>query len=49
MQKCKYVQEKIKIENLTDGDLEKSESDSDSNDEIQNLILIMMNKFKKAF
>ena len=31
---CKYVQEKIKIENYIDEDLEKSESDSDSNDEI---------------
>ena len=31
LQECKYVQEKIKIENLIDDDLEKSESDSDSN------------------
>ena len=48
LQECKYVQEKIKIENLIDDDL-----DSDSNDEIEsdnNLrILIMMNKFKKIF
>ena len=35
LEECKYVQEKIKIENLIDDDLEKSESDSDSNDEIQ--------------
>ena len=35
LEECKYVQEKIKIENLIDGDLEKSESDSDSNDEIE--------------
>ena len=35
LEECKYVPEKIKIENLIDGDLEKSESDSDSNDEIE--------------
>ena len=29
------MQERIKIENLIDDDLEKSESDSDSNDEIE--------------
>ena len=34
LEECKYVQEKIKIENFIDGDLEKIESDSDSNDEI---------------
>ena len=33
LQECKYVQEKIKTENSTNDDLEKSESDSDSNDE----------------
>ena len=33
LQECKYVQEKIKIENHIDEDLEKSESDSESNDE----------------
>ena len=33
LEECKYVQEKIKIENLIDEDLEKSESDSNSNDE----------------
>ena len=32
---CKYVQEKIKIENLIDDYLEKSASDSDSNNEIE--------------
>ena len=32
MEERKYVQEKIKIENLVDENLEKSESDSDSND-----------------
>ena len=34
LEECKYVQEKIKIENFIDDDLEKIESDSDSNDEI---------------
>ena len=33
LEECKNVQEKIKIENHIDEDLEKSESDSDSNDE----------------
>ena len=33
LEECKYVQEKIKTENYIDKDLEKSESDSDSNDE----------------
>ena len=36
LEECKYVQEKIKIENLIDDDLEKSESDSDFNDETNN-------------
>ena len=35
LEECKYVQEKIKIENLIDGDLEKSESDSRFNDETE--------------
>ena len=35
LEECKYVQEKIKIENLIDGNLEKSESDSDANGEIE--------------
>ena len=33
LEECKYVQEKIKTENYIDEDLEKSKSDSDSNDE----------------
>ena len=33
LEEYKYVQEKIKTENYIDQDLEKSESDSDSNDE----------------
>ena len=35
LEECKYVQEKIKIENHIDNDLEKSELDSDSNDETE--------------
>ena len=33
LEEYKYVKGKIKTENYTDGNLEKSESDSDSNDE----------------
>ena len=35
---CKYVQEKIKIENVIDDNLEKSESNSDYNDETESEI-----------
>ena len=35
LEECKYEQEKIKIQNLSDDNLEKSESDSDSNDETE--------------
>ena len=38
LEECKYEQEKIKMENLTDDDLKKSkseESDSDSNNETE--------------
>ena len=35
IEECKYVQEKTKIENLIHCDLEKSESDGDSNDETE--------------
>ena len=38
LEECKYVQEKIKIENITDDDLEKSESDSVSINEIESHI-----------
>ena len=38
LEECKYVQEKIKIESHIDEDLEKSESDSDSNDEAESNI-----------
>ena len=33
LEDCKYEQKRMKIENLIDEDLEKSKSDSDSNDE----------------
>ena len=33
--KCKYEEKRIKIENPTDDDLGKSESDSDANDEAE--------------
>ena len=37
LEECKYIQEKIKIENYINEDLENSESDSDSiNDFIRN-------------
>ena len=35
LEECKYVQKKIKSENYIDEDLEKSWSDSDSNDETE--------------
>ena len=35
LEECKYEQKRIKIENLIDDDLEKSESDSDSIDEAE--------------
>ena len=35
LEECKYLQEKIKTENYTDEDLEKSESNSDANDETE--------------
>ena len=35
LEKCKYIQEKIKTENYIDEDLENSESDSNSNDETE--------------
>ena len=35
LKECKHEQERIKIENLIDDDLEKSDSDSDSNDETE--------------
>ena len=35
LEKCKYAQEKMKIENHIDNDLEKSESDDESNDETE--------------
>ena len=35
LEECKYEQERIKIENLIDDDLEKSDSDSHSNDKTE--------------
>ena len=35
LEECKYTQEKIKIENYINDDLESSESDSDSNSETE--------------
>ena len=35
LEECKYIQEKIKIVNHIDEDLENSESDSDSNNETE--------------
>ena len=35
LEECKYIQEKIKIENYINEDLENSESDSDSNNEAE--------------
>ena len=35
LEECKYVQEKIKTENLIDDDLGKSELDCDFNDETE--------------
>ena len=35
LEECKYIQEKIKIENYIDEDLENSESDTDFNNETE--------------
>ena len=35
LEECEYIQEKIKIENYINEDLENSESDSDSNNETE--------------
>ena len=35
LEECKYIQEKIKIENYINEDLENSESESASNNEIE--------------
>ena len=39
LEECKYIQEKIKIVNYVDEDLENSESDSDSNNEAKSDIV----------
>ena len=38
LEECKYIQEKIKIENYINEDLEDSESDSDTNNETESNI-----------
>ena len=38
LEECKYMQEKIKIENYINEDLEDSESDSDTNNETESNI-----------
>ena len=35
LEECKYIKEKIKIENYINEDLQNSESDSDSNNETE--------------
>ena len=35
LEECRYIQEKIKTENYINEDLQKSKSDSDSNNEIE--------------
>ena len=35
LEECKYTQEKMKTENYIDEELEKSESDSDANNETE--------------
>ena len=35
LEECKYIQEKLKIENYINEDLENSESDSDFNNETE--------------
>ena len=46
LEECKYEQERIKIENLIDDDLEKSESDSDSNDKTESDIGNLLKVFQ---
>ena len=41
LEECKYMQEKVKTENYTDEDLEKIESDSNSNGETESDIIMM--------
>ena len=36
LEECKYVQEKIKTENYTDEDLEKSDSNNETKSDIEN-------------
>ena len=48
-EECKYEQEKIKLENLTDDDLEKNSSDESDSESDNDLIMInLMNNLLKA-
>ena len=53
LEECEYEQEKIRMENLIDDDLERSssdESDNDSSDEKNLIMMNLMNKIaKKVF
>ena len=49
LEECKYEQEKIKLENLTDDDLEKNSSDESDSESDNDLIMInLMNNLLKA-
>ena len=48
LEECKYEQEKIKMENLTDDDLEKSSSD-ESDSEADNFLYIDKKNYKTPF
>ena len=49
LEECKYDQEKIKLENLTDDDLEKNSSDESDSESDNDLIMInLMNNLLKA-
>ena len=48
-EECKYEQEKIKLENLIDDDLEKNSSDESDSESDNDLIMInLMNNLLKA-
>ena len=49
LEECKYEQEKIKLENLIDDDLEKNSSDESDSESDNDLIMInLMNNLLKA-
>ena len=51
LEECKYMQEKVKTENYIDEDLEKIESDSNSNGETESdfIMMNMTNNLLKLF